>query len=74
MAEIMARSCLDFSNDGAAVDCAGYGHDMLVWRFAARGEGTNLHGYLFWGTSSASPIIVGVSSVVQGILKKSESH
>jgi subtilisin family serine protease len=67
------RSRLEFSNFGACVDAQGWGQEVTTC-----GYGDTLQGGVdedlwytqtFNGTSSASPIVVGVLACIQGILK-----
>lgn len=66
------RSRLNFSNWGARVDCQGWGREVVTTGYGDLFAGS---GEDFWftrtfsGTSSASPIVVGVLACVAGILK-----
>lgn len=69
------RSRLDFSNYGSAVDVQGWGREVTTtgrsWGVADlhNGGGNAWYTDQFSGTSSASPIVVGVCAAMQGWLK-----
>lgn len=66
------RSRLDFSNWGDAVDCQGWGRLVTTAGYGHLHRGAGEHEFytdVFSGTSSASPIIVGVLACLQGIAK-----
>jgi hypothetical protein len=68
------RSRLDFSNYGAAIDTQGWGREVVTSGYGDLQGGTNedlWYTAQFSGTSSASPIIVGVAGCVQGFLRGS---
>jgi len=66
------RSRLDFSNYGASIDAQGWGREVTSTGYGDLQGGADAN---FWytdtfsGTSSASPIVVGVLGCVQGILR-----
>lgn len=67
-----ARSRLVFSNFGSIMDAQGWGVRVTTCGYGDRIGGTNediWYTRQFGGTSSASPMIVGALSCVQGILK-----
>ncbi|RKH88714.1 hypothetical protein D7Y13_41260, partial [Corallococcus praedator] len=64
------RSRLDFSNFGAAVDAQGWGREVTTTGYGdLQGGGNEDLWYTdgFSGTSSASPIVVGALSCLQGV-------
>lgn len=64
------RSRLDFSNYGQRVDCQGWGREVTTTGYGSLQGGSNPNEWYtdtFSGTSSASPIIVGVMACLQGI-------
>lgn len=64
------RSRLDFSNFGALVDAQGWGREVTTCAYGDLQGGTNENLWYtdtFSGTSSASPIIVGVAASLQGM-------
>lgn len=64
------RSRLDFSNYGRRVDCQGWGREVTTTGYGDLQGGSNPNEWYtntFSGTSSASPIIVGVMACLQGI-------
>lgn len=66
------RSRLDFSNYGSAVDVQGWGREVTTTGYGdLQGGGDENAWYtdLFAGTSSASPIVVGVLGSAQGVLR-----
>jgi hypothetical protein len=69
------RSRLDFSNYGAAVDVQGWGREVTTtgrsWGVADLHNGGTNAWYTdqFAGTSSASPVVVGVCAAMQGWLR-----
>lgn len=66
------RSRLDFSNYGALVDAQGWGREVTTTGYGDLQGGTNedlWYTDTFSGTSSASPIIVGVAAALQGIAR-----
>ena len=66
------RSRLDFSNYGSLVDCQGWGREVTTCGYGDLQAGLTEDTWYtdeFSGTSSASPIIVGSLSCVQGVLK-----
>ena len=68
------RSRLDFSNYGSLVDCQGWGREVTTCGYGDLQAGVTEDTWYtdqFSGTSSASPIIVGALSCVQGVLKAS---
>jgi len=72
------RARLDFSNWGARVDCQGWGRGVVSTGYGdfyrdAQDGGDENYWYTqeFSGTSSASPIITGVVTCLQGIAKAS---
>jgi hypothetical protein len=66
------RSRLDFSNYGASIDAQGWGREVTSTGYGDLQGGADAN---FWytdtfsGTSSASPIVVGVLGCVQGVLR-----
>lgn len=66
------RSRLDFSNYGALIDAQGWGREVTSCGYGDLQGGPNED---FWytdrfsGTSSASPIVVGALTCVQGVLR-----
>ncbi|WP_354644530.1 S8 family peptidase [Kitasatospora camelliae] len=66
------RSRLDFSNFGSCVDTQGWGREVTTTGYGDLQAGSNPD---FWytdtfsGTSSASPMVVGVLACVQGVLR-----
>lgn len=64
-----------WSNYGARVDCQGWGYEVTTLSFGDLFEGgavadhNRLYTDTFAGTSSASPIVAGVTACVQGALK-----
>jgi len=66
------RSRLDFSNWGALIDAQGWGREVTSCGYGDLQGGTNedlWYTDTFSGTSSASPIVVGVIACAQGIAK-----
>jgi hypothetical protein len=66
------RSRLDFSNWGALIDAQGWGREVTSCGYGDLQGGTNQDLWYtdtFSGTSSASPIVVGVIACAQGIAK-----
>ena len=66
------RSRLDFSNYGRRVDVQGWGREVTSTGYGDLQGGADANLWYtnqFSGTSSASPIVVGTLSCVQGILK-----
>lgn len=66
------RSRLDFSNWGALLDAQGWGREVTTSGYGDLQGGANEDEWYtdrFSGTSSASPIVVGALSCVQGILR-----
>jgi peptidoglycan hydrolase-like protein with peptidoglycan-binding domain len=65
------RSRLGFSNYGNRVDCQGWGREVTSAGYGNLQGGQREVWYTetFSGTSSASPIVVGVLGCVQGVLK-----
>lgn len=66
------RSRLDFSNWGALVDTQGWGREVTTAGYGDLQGGTNEDLWYtdrFSGTSSASPIIVGVVASLQGMAR-----
>jgi hypothetical protein len=66
------RSRLDFSNFGALMDAQGWGREVTTTGYGDLQGGTNedlWYTDTFSGTSSASPIIVGVAASVQGMAR-----
>ncbi|WP_371494165.1 S8 family serine peptidase [Kitasatospora sp. NBC_00374] len=67
------RSRLDFSNYGSCVDTQGWGREVTTTGYGDLQAGSDPD---FWytdtfsGTSSASPIVVGVLACVQGVLRE----
>lgn len=68
------RSKLDFSNYGSMVDVQGWGREVTTCGYGDLQGGDNEDVWYtdeFSGTSSASPIVVGVLGCLQGILRAS---
>jgi hypothetical protein len=66
------RSRLDFSNYGQRVDVQGWGREVTTTGYGDLQGGTDRDRWytdVFSGTSSASPIVVGVLGCVQGVLR-----
>jgi len=66
------RSRLDFSNYGAVADVQGWGREVTSTGYGDLQGGTDADVWYtdrFSGTSSASPIVVGVLACVQGVLR-----
>lgn len=66
------RSRLGFSNYGSSIDVQGWGREVTTAGYGDLQGGTNEDLWYtdqFSGTSSASPIVVGALSCVQGVLK-----
>lgn len=66
------RSRLDFSNHGARVDCQGWGREVTTTGYGDLYQGQSENEWFtatFAGTSSASPIITGAVTVLQGVAK-----
>ncbi|OCP07792.1 hypothetical protein BC364_20705 [Ensifer sp. LC499] len=66
------RSRLDFSNFGALFDTQGWGREVTTAGYGDLQGGTNediWYTDMFSGTSSASPIIVGVAASLQGMAR-----
>jgi len=66
------RSRLDFSNWGALVDAQGWGREVTTTGYGDLQGGLNEDEWYtdrFSGTSSASPIVVGALTCVQGVLR-----
>ena len=66
------RSRLDFSNYGNCVDAQGWGREVTTTGYGDLQGGQNKDAWYtdrFSGTSSASPIVVGALSCVQGVLR-----
>ncbi len=66
------RSRLDFSNFGARVDVQGWGREVTSTGYGDLQGGTSQDLWYtnqFSGTSSASPIVVGVLAATQGVLR-----
>jgi hypothetical protein len=67
------RSRLDFSNYGARVDAQGWGREVTTTGYGelsgAGGPENRWYTDIFSGTSSASPIVVGALSCMQGALR-----
>ena len=69
------RSRCSFSNFGARVDCQGQGWQVTSTGYGDlnNGQGADkLYTDTFSGTSSASPVIVGVLASIQGMLKQAK--
>lgn len=67
-----ARSRLDFSNYGGAVDAQGWGREVTTCGYGHLQGGPNENVWYtddFMGTSSAAPIVAGALACVQGIRK-----
>ena len=68
------RSRLDFSNYGALVDAQGWGREVTTTGYGDLQGGLNKSSWYtdqFAGTSSASPMVVGVLACLQGTLRAS---
>ncbi len=68
------RSRLDFSNFGSAVDVQGWGREVTTCGYGLLQGGDSEDLWYtdeFSGTSSASPVIVGVLACIQGALRAS---
>jgi hypothetical protein len=68
------RSRLDFSNYGALIDAQGWGREVTSTGYGDLQGGTDERVWYtnrFSGTSSASPIVVGVLAALQGTLRAS---
>lgn len=65
------RSRLDFSNHGSAVDVQGWGREVTTTGYGGLFNDSTNQQYTdtFSGTSSASPIVVGVLACMQGWLR-----
>ena len=66
------RSRLDFSNWGALIDAQGWGREVTTCGYGDLQGGTNedlWYTDTFSGTSSASPILVGVAASLQGMAR-----
>lgn len=66
------RSRLDFSNYGACVDAQGWGREVTTCGYGELQGGRDEDRWYtdtFSGTSSASPVVVGVIASLQGVLK-----
>ena len=66
------RSRLDFSNFGSVVDVQGWGREVTTTGYGDLQGGSNEDVWYtdtFSGTSSASPIIVGVAASLQGMAR-----
>lgn len=66
------RSRLDFSNWGALIDAQGWGREVTTAGYGDLQGGTNedlWYTDTFSGTSSASPILVGVAASLQGMAR-----
>ena len=66
------RSRLDFSNWGALIDAQGWGREVTTCAYGDLQGGSNedlWYTDTFSGTSSASPIIVGVAASLQGMAR-----
>ena len=66
------RSRLDFSNFGALIDVQGWGREVTTAGYGDLQGGTNedlWYTDTFSGTSSASPIVVGVAAALQGMAR-----
>jgi len=66
------RSRLDFSNFGALIDGQGWGREVTTAAYGDLQGGTNedlWYTDTFSGTSSASPIVVGVAASLQGMAR-----
>ena len=66
------RSRLDFSNFGALIDAQGWGREVTTAAYGDLQGGTNedlWYTDTFSGTSSASPIVVGVAASLQGMAR-----
>lgn len=66
------RSRLDFSNYGSRIDVQGWGQEVTTCGYGDLQGGLNevlWYTDRFSGTSSASPIVVGVLACLQGILR-----
>jgi subtilase family protein len=69
------RSRLDFSNYGSGVDVQGWGREVTTCGYGDLQGGGEDRWYTdeFAGTSSASPVVVGALSCVQGICRASNA-
>lgn len=66
------RSRLDFSNWGALIDAQGWGREVTTCGYGDLQGGSNENLWYtdtFSGTSSASPIVVGVCASIQGMAR-----
>src|SRR5829696_9095623 len=66
------RSRLDFSNCGALIDAQGWGREVTTCGYGDLQGGSNedlWYTDTFSGTSSASPILVGVAASLQGMAR-----
>lgn len=66
------RSRLDFSNFGALIDAQGWGREVTTCGYGDLQGGSNedlWYTDTFSGTSSASPILVGVAASLQGMAR-----
>jgi subtilisin family serine protease len=66
------RSRLDFSNFGALIDAQGWGREVTTTGYGDLQGGSNedlWYTDTFSGTSSASPIVVGVAAALQGMAR-----
>ncbi|MGZ9123850.1 MAG: S8 family peptidase [Candidatus Binatia bacterium] len=65
------RSRLDFSNYGALIDAQAWGREVTTTGYGDLQGGDEKQWYTdqFSGTSSASPIVVGVLTCMQGVLR-----
>jgi hypothetical protein len=66
------RSRLDFSNFGALIDVQGWGREVTTCGYGDLQGGSNedlWYTDTFSGTSSASPIVVGVAAALQGMAR-----
>jgi hypothetical protein len=71
------RSRLDFSNYGSMLDAQGWGREVTTCGYGDLQGGTNEDVWYtdqFSGTSSASPIVVGVIGCLQGILRSRKAN
>jgi Subtilase family len=69
------RSRLDFSNWGSLIDAQGWGREVTTCGYGDLQGGVDEDQWYtdeFSGTSSASPMVVGVLGCVQGILRQSD--
>jgi hypothetical protein len=70
------RSRLDFSNYGSSIDAQGWGLEVTSAAYGDLQGGTAEDSWYtnsFGGTSSASPVVVGVLGCAQGVLRASGS-